>query len=147
MRLSAQPECSLALIQASMIACVISSIFSELIPNSRARLPAARAAAISISATIGRVSSICRSAVVVISEESSATRSKAEEQRHRGLDPVGDAAQLLDGKQSERIDRQQHGKRVLDGNGVGAGFGDAFHGVPPQVSGPPKSNATATPDF
>src|SRR5215813_11971254 len=98
-----------------------------------------------MSATIGRVSSICRSAVVVISEDSLTRRSKAEEQRHRGLDPVGDAAQLPDGEQSKGIGRQQHGKHVLGGNGGGAGVGDAFHGVPPQVSGPPKSNATATP--
>src|SRR5436853_34036 len=96
---------------------------------------------------IGSVSSICRSAVVVISEESSTTRLKAEEQCHRGLDPFGDAAELLDGEQGEGVDGQQHGKRVLDGNGVGAGLSDAFHGVPPQLSGPTKSNATATVGF
>ena len=56
--------------QASMTACIISSTLSELIPISRARFPTARAAAISMSGTIGRVNSICRSAVVVISSKS-----------------------------------------------------------------------------
>src|SRR5436190_12531285 len=118
MRLSAQPECSRALMQASMIACVISSIFSELMPSSRARFPAARAAAISISATIGRVSSICRSAVEVISRGSCRKSSKGEEECGRGLDPVGDPAQLVDREKCEGIDGQQHGKRVLNGDGV-----------------------------
>src|ERR1043166_7743791 len=116
MRLSAQPECSRALMQASMMACVISSIFSALMPSSRARLPAARAAAISMSATIGRVSSICRSAVCVIGEESSANRfSKGEEEGGHGLDPVGNLAKLLQRHQRQRVHPQQRRNENLRG--------------------------------
>src|SRR5213593_498092 len=135
--------------QASTMACVISSILSLLMPSSRAMLAAARAAAISMSSTIGRVSSIVRSAVEVIAPVSSLVlnraRSKGEEQCDRRLDPLRHAAEALDGQQREGVGRQQHGQRggELD-SGVGAGFGDALHGFPPHVSGSPLSNATAT---
>src|SRR5436305_4240369 len=119
--------------QASMMACVISSILSLDMPSSRAMLAAARAAAISMSSTIGRVSSIVRSAVEVIAPESSfwltGMRSKGEEQSHRRLDPLGNAAQLLDGQQGEGVGGQDHGQRGGDLDALAAGFGDAFHGV------------------
>src|SRR5512140_3788911 len=95
MRLSAQPECSRALMQASMMACVISSMRSELMPSSRARLPAARAAAISMSGTIGRVSSICLAALEVIARGFPAEL-KREEEGHGRLDPGGDPAEALE---------------------------------------------------
>src|SRR5437763_1115485 len=133
---------------ASMMACVISSIFSLLMPSSRAMFAAARAAAISMSSTIGRVSSIVRSAVEVIAPVSSfwvaGGRSKGEEQRHRRFDPVRNPAQLIDGQQGEGVGRQDHGQRGRELDGLAAGSGDALHGVPPHVCGPPLSNATAT---
>src|ERR1700682_4085660 len=119
MRLSAQPECSRALMQASMIACVSSSTLSGLMPISRAKLPAARAAAISISSTIGSVSSICRSAVAVIEPVSSAAILKGEEESHGRLDPARDTAQLLEG--------EKHGKRAGQRDGGGAGLSDVVH--------------------
>src|SRR5437763_13876597 len=135
-------------VHAAMMACVISSILSLLMPSSRAMLAAARAAAISMSSTIGRVSSIVRSAVEVIAPVSSfwldGRRSKGEEQSDRGLDPLRHAAELIDGQQGEGVGRQDHGQCCGELDGLAAGFGDAFHGVPPHVSGPPLSNATAT---
>src|ERR1051326_3906164 len=113
MRLSAQPACPRALMHASMIACVISSTFSLLMPSSRARLPAARAAAISMSATIGSVSSICRSAACAISGKSSKRASKGKEQRGGGLDPVGDAAELLQREQRQRVHAEHCGDDEL----------------------------------
>src|SRR5689334_21685078 len=114
MRLSAQPECSRALMHASMIACVISSTFSELIPISRARLPAARAAAISMSGTMGRLSSIWRSAVGIIAETSWSKRtSEREKERGDGLDPVGEGAQTVERDQRQRVHPQHRGEKNL----------------------------------
>src|SRR4051812_43405112 len=81
-------------------------------PSSRARLPAARAAAISMSSTIGSVSSICRPAVCAISEKSSA-RSKGEEKGGCGLDPVGNAAELPEGEQGQRVHTEHRGDEDL----------------------------------
>src|ERR1700682_525425 len=127
MRLSAQPECSRALMQASMIACVSSSTLSGLMPISRAKLPAARAAAISISSTIGSVSSICRSAVAVIEPVSSAAISQGEEESHGRLDPARDPPQLLEGEERARVQRQKHRKRAGQRDGGGAGLSDVVH--------------------
>src|SRR5256885_853230 len=114
MRLSALPECSRELMHASMMAWAISSMASELIPISRARLPAARAAAISMSGTMGRVRSICRSAVVVIARKSCRTvDSKGEKESGHGLDPVRDLSQLIEGEQNERVGGQNGGKQVV----------------------------------
>src|SRR5215212_308841 len=113
MRLSALPECSRELMHASMIACAISSMASELIPSSRARLPAARAAAISMSGTMGRVRSICRSAVVVMARKSwPETDSEGEKESGGGLDPVRDATHLVESQQGERIGGQDGGQQV-----------------------------------
>src|SRR5256885_500137 len=112
MRLSAQPECSRALMQASMTAWVISSTCSELIPISRARLATARAAAISMSGTIGRVNSICRSAVAVIGKPCGENASEGQEHGHSRFDPGRDLSEAVEGQKRERIDRQQHRQGV-----------------------------------
>src|ERR1051325_10605517 len=142
MRLSAQPECSRALMQASMMACVISSMRSELIPNSRARLPAARAAAISISGTIGSVSSICLSANEVIAK-AFPDDSESEKESNSGLDPGRNSAEALERQQSEGVHRQQH-RQPGRCDGECAGLSDVGHGLPLLSTGGPKSNATAT---
>src|SRR6266550_6664367 len=147
MRLSAQPECSRALMQASMTACVISSTCSELIPISRARLATARAAAISMSGTIGRVNSICRSAVAVIGTSCRENRSEGQEHGYSRFDPGRDLSETVEGQKREGIDRQHHGKSVGRSvcQCVAAGcFCDVVHGGPPRVSGHPYRNATAT---
>src|ERR1051325_2076846 len=145
MRLSAQPECSRALMQASMMACVISSTRSPDIPSSRARLPAARAAAISMSGTIGSVSSICLSAAAVIATGILAARSKSQEESNGGFDPGGDPAETLEREQGEGVHRQQHGQHGGScGEGVCAGLGDVVHGLPLRSTGGAKSNAVAT---
>src|SRR5258706_11481183 len=124
MRLSAEWECSRALMQASMMAWVSSSTRSGLIPISRAKLPAARAAAISISSTMGRVSSICRSAVAVIEPVSSRAASlKGEKECNRGLDPGRNATELLQSEERAGVDSQNHRKRAGERDGVGAGAG------------------------
>src|SRR6266567_6248626 len=139
MRLSAQPECSRALIQASTIACVISSTLCELMPSSRARFAAARAAAISMSSTIGRMSSICRSAVGVMLPGAS----KREEKGNGGLHPARDSTQLLESEKSAGVDGEQRrdGKRHRHGSEL-AGLSEVVHGCPLRWE-PPKSNRTA----
>src|SRR5688572_27537891 len=86
---------------------------SDGMPSSRARLPAARAAAISISGTIGSVSSICRSAVAVMSRFSSAIgRLEGEKQRGGGLDPLRDSAELVERQKRDGVDGQHAGEDV-----------------------------------
>src|ERR1700719_2670064 len=148
MRLSAQPECSRALMQASMTACVISSTCSELIPISRARLATARAAAISMSGTIGRVNSICRSAVAVIGVKSCRkNRLEGQEHGYSGLDPGRNLSESIEGEECERVNRQQHWKGVRRSVGkcVAAGcFCDVVHGGPSRGSRHLYRNAAAT---
>src|SRR3954451_16431667 len=111
--------------QASTMAWVISSIVSLLMPSSRARLAAARAAAISMSSTIGRVSSICRSAVEVIASFCVETRrSKGEEHGNRGLDPLRNAAEALERQEREGVDAQKHGQCGGELDGLAADIGD-----------------------
>src|ERR1700682_924339 len=113
MRLSAQPECSRALMVASMMAWVNSWTRSGLIPISRAKFAAARAAAISISSTIGRVSSICRSAVAVIEAMSSrAAALKGEKKRDCGLDPGRDTTELFHREERAGVHGQNHRERA-----------------------------------
>src|SRR5688500_12011628 len=126
---------------ASIMACAISSMLSDAIPSSRARLPAARAAAISISGIIGSVSSICRSAVAVMAWSSSGSlrRLEGEEERGGGLEPLWDATDLVERQQGDRIDRE-HGRQNVGGGECGfdpgrASLGDVVHGVPPDWSG------------
>src|SRR5688572_31565532 len=86
---------------------------SELIPSSRARLPAARAAAISMSGTIGSVSSICRSAVAVMEGCSSAgPTSEGEEEGGSGLDPLRDPAEAIQRQKRDRIHGQHARQHV-----------------------------------
>src|SRR5437867_2356123 len=148
MRLSAQPECSRALIQASITACIISSMCSELMPISRARFPSARAAAISMSSTIGRVNSICRSAVVVIRSKSCRReRSERQEKGNRGFDPGRNLPQTFERQEGKGVDCQHHWESVGGSGGkcVAAGcFCDIVHDDPPRVSGHPYRNRTAT---
>src|SRR5574342_170546 len=111
---------------ASMMACAISSIFSALMPSSRARLPAARAAAISMSGTIGRVSSICRSAVMVIQISwGPGTVSEREEEGGSGLDPARNSDEAIDREQRDRVHRQHRRKQIRRRHerfGFAAGF-------------------------
>src|SRR5205809_5698947 len=148
MRLSAQPECSRALMHASTTACIISSTCSLLMPISRARLPNARAAAISMSGTIGSVNSICRSAVAVIRMESCGSdASEGEEKGNGRFDPGRNLTEAIEGQEGKGVDGQQHGQSVRSGVGkCGAAscFGDVVHDDPPRVSGHPYRNATAT---
>src|SRR5688500_8139529 len=148
MRLSALPECSLALMHASMMAWAISSMDSEAIPSSRARLPVARAAAISMSGIIGSVSSICRSAVAVMSAFSRSAGSEREKESGHRLDPGGDAAQEVQRNERVGVERQ-HARQDRVGRKDGfepgsAGLRDVVHGCPPCSSGLPLRNATAT---
>src|SRR5215218_994732 len=115
MRRSSLPECSRALMQASIMACAISSMLSEAMPSSRARLLAARAAAISMSGTIGSVSSICRSAVAFIRRASfsPAMGLEGEEQAYGGLDPLRDAAEAVERHQRQRVEREHRGQHVV----------------------------------
>src|SRR3954453_14077059 len=114
MRLSALPQGARSLRQAPMMACVISSMLSELMPTSRARLPAARAAAISMSGTMGRVRSICRSAVVVIARKSCRTMdSKGKEESGGSLHPVRDLPQLIESEQNEGVGGQDGRQHVV----------------------------------
>src|SRR4051794_24930355 len=146
MRLSTLPECSRALMHASMIACVISSTISVDMPSSRARLPAARAAAISMSGTMGSVSSICRSAAAVMARISSGGELKGQEDSGGGLDPDRDAAELFERQQREGVDCQNGRKGPARRQGRlefgDAGLSDVVHGCP-LVSGHPKSNPAA----
>src|SRR6185369_6619024 len=148
MRLSTLPECSRALMHASMIACVISSTWSVGIPSSRARLPAARAAAISMSGTMGSVSSICRSAAAVMARISSGDELKGQENGGGGLDPVRDPAELVERQQRTGVGREdgwQCPARRQNGLDLGdAGLSDVVHGCP-LWSDHPKSNPAATP--
>src|SRR2546425_237290 len=145
MRLSAQPECSRALMQASMTACIISSICSVLIPILRARLPTARAAAISMSGTIGSVNSICRSAVAVIRLGScGGDASEGEKEGNGRFDPGRNLTETIEGQEGKGVDGQQHGQSV--GRSArkcvaAACFCDVVHGEPPRVSGHPYRNA------
>src|SRR5581483_5525504 len=147
MRLSALRECSQALMQASMIAEVISSTSSVDRPSSRAMLPAARAAAISMSGTMGSVSSICRSAVAVMAQSSSSDELEGEEDGGGGLDPGRNAADLVEGEKRERVhgqDPRQSPAHREGGFDVGVALRcDVVHGCP-LLSGHPKSNPTAT---
>src|SRR5688572_289457 len=123
-------------------------MLSDAIPSSRARLPAARAAAISISGIMGSVSSICRSAVAVMTNTSSMMlrRLEREEKRCRGLHPLRDAADLVQRQQHDGVHRQ-HGGQNVSGRKSGfdpGGTRNVVHGVPPLLSGPHLSNATAT---
>src|SRR6185436_3302675 len=149
MRRSWLPECSRALMHASIIACAISSMDSDGIPSSRARLPAARAAAISMSGTIGSVSSICRSGLAVINDWSSKRLvSKREEQGGGGADPLRDPAEAVERQQRDGIHGQHAGQHVIGRKHRfelgGGGLHERFHGLPPLLSGLPLSNATAT---
>src|SRR5688572_3434009 len=125
-------------------------MLSDAIPSSRARLPAARAAAISISGIMGSVSSICRSAVAVMTGTSSTMlrRLEREEKRGRGLHPLRNATDLIERQQRDGVDRQHRGQNVGGRKSGfdpgGAGLRNVVHGVPPQLSGPRLSNATAT---
>src|SRR3954454_2603466 len=134
MRLSTLPECSRALMHASMIACVISSTISVDMPSSRARLPAARAAAISMSGTMGSISSICRSAAAVMARISSGDRLKGQEDGGGGLDPGRDSAELVERQQREGVHRENGGKcpgRRQDRLEFGdAGLSGCVHGCP-----------------
>src|ERR1044071_5471200 len=149
MRRSWLPECSRALMQASIIACAISSMDSDGIPSSRARLPAARAAAISMSGTIGSVNSICRSGLAVINGRSSRSLfSKGEEQGRGGANPLRDPAETVERQESDRVHGQQ-GRQHVAGRKRRFELGDAglrevVHGLPPLLSGLSLSNATAT---
>src|SRR4051794_36277075 len=149
MRLSMLPECSRALMHASMIACVISSTWSDGMPSSLARLPAARAAAISMSGTIGSVSSICRSAVAVICESSHAARRlKLKEQGGGRLDPARDSSEAVERKECHCVQGEKRRQDISCGERCfepgAAGLRDVVHGCPPHWSRPHLSNATAT---
>src|SRR6266481_638135 len=100
-----------------------------------------------MSGTMGRVSSIRRSAVAVIASESFAEQLKGEKQGGDRLDPVRDAAELLKREEREGIGRQD-GRQHVGGRERGfdlAGLcGEVVHGCPPLLSGPPLSNRTAT---
>src|ERR1051325_4328481 len=133
MRRSWLPECSRALMHASIIAVALSSIDSDRIPSSRARFPAARAAAISMSGTIGSVSSICRSGLAVINVRSSVRLfSKGKEQRGGGADPLRDPAEAVERQESDRV-HGQHGGQHIRGRKrrfelAGGGARDVVHG-------------------
>src|SRR5438094_3419705 len=96
-------------------------------PSSRPRFAAARAAAISISATMGSVSSICRAAVEVTR---ALAKLKGKEEGHRGLDPVGDSAEALEGEQRGGVDSQDHRQHCRHRQGLAASLCEAFHDSP-----------------
>src|ERR1043166_7109412 len=111
-------------------------------PSSRPRFPAARAAAISISGSIGRVSSICRAAVEVTRTPLATLKGK--EESNRGFDLGGDAAEALEREQRGGVDGQDHRQHCRDRHCLAAGLCVAFHGCPLVRFGGLQSNATAT---
>src|SRR5206468_3874758 len=85
------------------------------------------------SSTIGRVNSICRSAVVVIRSKSCGReRSERQKKGNRGFDPGRNLPQTFERQEGKGVDCQHHWESVGGSGGkcVAAGcFCDIVHGV------------------